>query len=318
MSQNKEETKKTRRFTTAQIAELVDYMSTHSDLASGRFSCAMGNSAMDRQWEALSKILEEHGPKKTVAQWKTVWRDLKCKVRARLADVNRASRATGNTTYAPPLTEIEKKVLAIIGTASAIGVPSMEEHGLEVAVLEEQPIDIEISFPLPSEFEWIEPHAESLPGPSSVRNVTPPLAQPNKPENFLSSSSKKRKRHTDVEELDSAVKLFQGIQERQNSTNKELATAISKLASAQEGLQSVASTIDKAVAAQLESNNLQAEANRLQSEANRLQTEANRNITALLTEFLLDRQRNKGILSHSSLVATFSKKSYSSEYLQTN
>nr|CAD7463835.1 unnamed protein product [Timema tahoe] len=176
MSQNIEKTKKTLRFTAAQIAELVDYMSTHSDLASGRFSCAAGNSAMDRQWKALGKILEEHGPKKTV------WRDLKCKVRARLADVNRASRATGNTTYAPPLTEIEKKVLAIIGTASAIGVPSMEEHGLEV----------------------------------------------------------------------------------------ELATGIGKFASAQEGLQSVASTIDKAVAAQLESNNLQAE--------------ANRNITALLTK----------------------------------
>ncbi|CAG2069433.1 unnamed protein product, partial [Timema podura] len=105
---------------------------THSDLASGRFSCAMGNSTMDRQWEALGKILEENGPKKTVAQWKTVWRDLKSKVRDHLADVNRANRATGNTTYAPPLAEIEKKkVLAIIGTASAIGVSSMQERGLE-------------------------------------------------------------------------------------------------------------------------------------------------------------------------------------------
>nr|CAD7432047.1 unnamed protein product [Timema monikensis] len=174
----------------------------------------MGNAAMDRQWEALGKILEEHGPKKTVTQWKT-------------------------------------------------------------AVLEEQPVDIEISFPLTSEFEWIEPQAEPLPGPSEVRSGTPPLEQPNITKNSLSSSLKKRKRHTDVE-LDSAVKLFQGIQERQNSTNIELATAIGKLASAQEGLQSVASTIDKAVAAHLESN--------------RLQSEANRNITALLTEFLLDRR----------------------------
>nr|CAD7450632.1 unnamed protein product [Timema bartmani] len=104
----------------------------------------------------------------------------------------------------------------------------MEEHGLEV-------------------FEWIEPQAGPLPGPSAVRSGTQPLLQSNNLENSLLISLskyrantpehvKKKDTHTDVEELDSDVKLFQGIQEWKNSTNKELATGIGKFASAQEGL----------------------------------------------------------------------------------
>ncbi|CAG2065404.1 unnamed protein product, partial [Timema podura] len=68
----KEQNKKTRRYTTAQIVQLVDYMSNHSELASSRFSSPISNDKLDCQWEALAKILEKHGPKKTVAQWKIV------------------------------------------------------------------------------------------------------------------------------------------------------------------------------------------------------------------------------------------------------
>nr|CAD7421852.1 unnamed protein product [Timema poppensis] len=64
------------------------------------------------------------------------------------------------------------------------------------AVLEEEPVDIEISFPLTSEFEWIEPQAEPLPGPSAVRSGTPPLEQPNIPKNSLSSSLSKYRANT--------------------------------------------------------------------------------------------------------------------------
>ncbi|CAG2064191.1 unnamed protein product, partial [Timema podura] len=122
--------KKTRRCTSAQHAELVDYMSNHLELASGRFSCPMGNAGIEQQWEVLASLLEEFGPKKTTTQWKTVWRDLKCRARACLADLNRASKATGNSKAVPPLTELERKVLAIIGTVCSIGDPSTRERGL--------------------------------------------------------------------------------------------------------------------------------------------------------------------------------------------
>nr|CAD7199157.1 unnamed protein product [Timema douglasi] len=194
--------KKTRRYNSAQIAEMVDYMSTHSDLASGSFSCAMGNVVLDRQWEALAKILEEHGSKKT-------------------------------------------------------------------AESEEQPIgEVDILFPLPSEFEWVqnetEDNIEPQAGPSVQMDPTPTFQAKDpseSPGNSHPSSSRKRKRHTDVEELESAVKLFQGIQQDHNNSIKEMANAINRLASAQEKLlvqqQTSATILETAVAAQLESNRLQ-------------------------------------------------------------
>nr|CAD7435270.1 unnamed protein product [Timema monikensis] len=93
---------------------------------------------------------------------------------------------------------------------------------------------------------------------------TPPSFQVKDParslRNSLPNPSRKRKRRTDVEELESAVKLFQGIQQ-DNSSIKEMAIAVNRLSSAQEKLlvqqQSYATTLQAAIAAQLESNKLQ-------------------------------------------------------------
>nr|CAD7459623.1 unnamed protein product [Timema tahoe] len=305
MSINKEESKKTRRYTTAQIVQLVDYMSNHSELASSRFSCPISNDKLDRQWEALAKILEKHGPKKTVAQWKIVWRDLKCKVRGRLAEVNKLNSAPGKEKSAPPLTELELKVRAIITTVNDIGEPSTCERGLKMTLSEEEPpIDMDISFPLPTKFELIQnevgENLDPQAGPSLPleQGYNPPSLQAkNMSEslgNSFSSSSRKSKKHKVVEEWESTVKIFTEIQKDHKSSNKEIANAITRLASAQEELlgqqMSVAFALETAVAAHLESNKLQAEANRLQAESNRVQQAHNNKITELLTEFLLDRQ----------------------------
>ncbi|CAG2068134.1 unnamed protein product, partial [Timema podura] len=80
-----------------------------------------------------------------------VWRDLKCKVRGRLAEVNRVNSAPGKEKSAPPLTELELKVRTIITTVNDIGEPSTCERGLKMTLSEEEPpIDMDISFPLPT------------------------------------------------------------------------------------------------------------------------------------------------------------------------
>nr|CAD7399232.1 unnamed protein product [Timema cristinae] len=399
---------KTRRYTRAQIVQLVDYMSTHSELASSRFSCPINTEKLDRQWEALAKILEKHGPKKTIAQWKilantlvvlsptaedgeievriSVWRDLKCKVRGRLAEVNRVNSAPEKEKSAPSLTELELKVRAIITTVNDIGEPSTCERGLQMTLSEEEPpIDMDISFPLPSKAQYVKylgsmietkggnkedlirsglhkglfnrcvrdllwrrevlyrvyfvlivTHAaaswtlnvreirklEDM-GMEFLRNIlsvmsrnkdevgenldpqagtSVPLEQSdNSPQPSLqvkdiseslgssfSSSSRKSKKHKEVEERESAVKIFKEIQKDHNSSNKEIANAITRLASVQEELlgqqMSVATILETAVAAHLESNKLQAEANRLQAECNRVQQAHNNKITELLTD----------------------------------
>nr|CAD7400151.1 unnamed protein product [Timema poppensis] len=91
--------------------------------------------------------------------------------------------------------------------------------------------------------------------------------------NSFSNSSRKSKKHKEVEERESAVKIFKEIQKDHNNSNKEIANAITRLASVQEELlgqqMSVATILETAVVAHLESNKLQAEANRLQAECNR-------------------------------------------------
>nr|CAD7441547.1 unnamed protein product [Timema bartmani] len=264
MSINKEESKKTRRYTTAQIVQLVDYMSNHSELASSRFSCPISNDKLDRQWEALAKILEKHGPKKTVAQWKIVWRDLKCKVRGRLAEVNKLNSAPGKEKSAPPLTELELKVRAIITTVNDIGEPSTCERGLKMFELIQNEVgenlDPQAGPSLPLEQGYNPPSLQA-------KNMSESLG------NSFSSSSRKSKKHKVVEEWESTVKIFTEIQKDHKSSNKEIANAITRLASAQEELlgqqMSVAFALETAVAAHLESNKLQAEANRLQAESNR-------------------------------------------------
>nr|CAD7263082.1 unnamed protein product [Timema shepardi] len=310
--------KKTRRYTRAQIVQLVEYMSTHSELALSRFSCPINTGKLDCQWEALAKILEKHGPKKTIAQWKIVWRDLKCKVRGRLAEVNRVNSAPGKEKSAPSLNELELKVRAIITTVNDIGEPSTCERGLKMTLSEEEPpIDMDISFPLPSKFELIQHDVEENLDPQEGPSI--PLEQSDNPPqtslqvkdmseslgNSFSSSSRKSKKHKEIEERESAVKIFKEIQKDHNSSNKEIANAITRLASVQEELlgqqMSVATILETAVAAHLESNNLQAEANRLQAECNRstLTFNSGEGILKCLVYFVLvARDRYKKTMSY--------------------
>nr|CAD7604976.1 unnamed protein product [Timema genevievae] len=153
-------------------------------------------AAIERQWEVLASLLEEFGPKKTTAQWKTVWRDLKSKARVRLADLNRASKATGNLKVVPPLTKLERKMLAIIGTVCSIGDPS----------------------------------------------------------------TMAKRRRTDVQELDDAVKIFKIIQEDNNSSYKEIATSVSSVSSSLASNQQLqASNISQLVAVQQEAKRLKSQ-----------------------------------------------------------
>nr|CAD7421192.1 unnamed protein product [Timema poppensis] len=135
-------------------------------------------------------------------------------------------------------------------------------------------------------FEWVqhktEVNIEPQAGPSVQMDPTPTFQAKDpaeSPGNSHPSSSRKRKRHTDGEELESSVKLFQGIQQDHNSI-KEMANAINRLASAQEKLlvqqQTSATILETAVAAQLESN--------------RLQQAHNIKMSELFVAFLLDQQ----------------------------
>ncbi|RVE41525.1 hypothetical protein evm_013827 [Chilo suppressalis] len=62
---------KTRtRSTAQQLKLLADYLAAHPRLAHGEFSGPQGKLNEQREWEELRVILNEHGPDKSLEQWK--------------------------------------------------------------------------------------------------------------------------------------------------------------------------------------------------------------------------------------------------------
>nr|CAD7572455.1 unnamed protein product [Timema californicum] len=106
------ESKKARvqRYNQRQVFELLEHLSSHSEFAAGRFSGPLRSIGLEQEWEK-------------------VWRDLKTRTRARVAELAKARSATGNKDKPPPLNEIEQKVVAIIGTGTSTGVEGIQEIG---------------------------------------------------------------------------------------------------------------------------------------------------------------------------------------------
>ncbi|CAH0403164.1 unnamed protein product [Chilo suppressalis] len=69
-----------------------------------------------RDWKEVSEILNAEGPARTAKEWSKVWNDQKCKVRAKLVNINVNKRGTGGgPNNAPTLTAIEEKIANILG-----------------------------------------------------------------------------------------------------------------------------------------------------------------------------------------------------------
>nr|CAD7464444.1 unnamed protein product [Timema tahoe] len=83
-----------------------------------------------QHWTDLSKRHNESGPDKTMEQWKKVWRDLKRNTRDRAAAINAAHRQTGNPDVEDKLSNLDKKVIAVIGLESSTGIPGLSANGL--------------------------------------------------------------------------------------------------------------------------------------------------------------------------------------------
>ncbi|XP_039746699.1 uncharacterized protein LOC120624300 [Pararge aegeria] len=105
-----------------QLQILVDFMSTHNHLATGEFTGPLGAKRANSQWQNLKSLLKEHGPDRTVEQWKQTWKDIKKCARTDNAAAARGHSSTGNTKIVPIVSDISTKVLNIIGHECSTGV----------------------------------------------------------------------------------------------------------------------------------------------------------------------------------------------------
>nr|CAD7265494.1 unnamed protein product [Timema shepardi] len=103
-----------------QISGLIEFMTEHKNIATGRLCGPGGRELLATRWQELSSLLNTLGPHKTVMKWQKVWTDLKYKTRERVSSLRAGRFETGNELKTEPaLSDTERKVLMIIDTEAA-------------------------------------------------------------------------------------------------------------------------------------------------------------------------------------------------------
>lgn len=101
-----------------QLEAMIDYFILHPHVASGKFVSLHGRDELRGSWEELAaqlNAISKDGKQKDVNSWKTTWRDNKTKVSGKVAKLRAGRVQTGNKPINIELSELEKKILGIIG-----------------------------------------------------------------------------------------------------------------------------------------------------------------------------------------------------------
>ncbi|KYN21089.1 hypothetical protein ALC57_06544, partial [Trachymyrmex cornetzi] len=101
-----------------QIETLVGYLENHPHVASGKFNMMNAKENLDGSWEDLCSYLNSlatDGKQKDVKSWKTTWRDYKSKVSDKIQKLRSGRAKTGNNPINITLSDLDKRILGIIG-----------------------------------------------------------------------------------------------------------------------------------------------------------------------------------------------------------
>ncbi|XP_046392658.1 uncharacterized protein LOC124160716 [Ischnura elegans] len=107
--------KRCMKMTRKQSTVLVEYMEEHQDFALGRFDSYQKSTLMMKMWKELKSLLDMHGAPKTLDQWRRTWKDYRSKIRAKNARIEGERSSPGKEGTSPPLSNLEMRVLALIG-----------------------------------------------------------------------------------------------------------------------------------------------------------------------------------------------------------
>ncbi|XP_049886576.1 uncharacterized protein LOC126381076 isoform X2 [Pectinophora gossypiella] len=134
------------RTSSSQFELMVTFMQEHGDLSKPSTN-ARGRMTTIRRWEELTTFLNSDGSgdTKTTEKWKKVWSDLKNNTKKKAARIHRAASGTGGgLALTIKLTDLEQRVLNLIGMQAATGL-AVAEGGFS------QEINIERNMPDPVE-----------------------------------------------------------------------------------------------------------------------------------------------------------------------
>ncbi|CAG4957221.1 unnamed protein product [Parnassius apollo] len=119
-----ERRKRTSRVTSGQLEILLSKLEASPHLYTKKFSGLHGKEFFEKGWREVADELNQlpNGSVKTPEQWITVWRDFKCRACTKAAKLKRERMQTGNQGITTaPLTEVEKKIVSLIGVEYTFG-----------------------------------------------------------------------------------------------------------------------------------------------------------------------------------------------------
>ncbi|XP_026736069.1 uncharacterized protein LOC113506112 [Trichoplusia ni] len=117
-----------------QYTIMVEFMEKHGDLSKPSGG-PRGRHYVQLKWKELSDMLNSDGTgdSRTEEKWRKVWSDFKNNVKRKWAKINRSAHGTGGgPALQLTLTDLETRVMNIIGVQAATGMPIQEAGFIQV------------------------------------------------------------------------------------------------------------------------------------------------------------------------------------------
>ncbi|KAL0871681.1 hypothetical protein ABMA27_004199 [Loxostege sticticalis] len=159
---------------TSQFTMMIEFMEQNGDLskpAGGPHGRQWGL----KKWQELTALLnsDPSGAEKSEDKWRKVWSDFKNNCKKKVARINRSISGTGGgPALASQLTDLEQRVVAIVGIQAATGLDKVEEAGFGQVEVDETQKET-VAQPIPST-QIIPDEDWNLPGTSQMSPPRPP------------------------------------------------------------------------------------------------------------------------------------------------
>ncbi|CAH0718112.1 unnamed protein product, partial [Brenthis ino] len=170
-----------------QFLMMVEFMEKNGDLSKPQ-CLPQGRQYCLRMWKELAELLNSQGigEYRSEEKWRKVWSDLKNNTKRKWAKINRSVRGTGGgPALKMCLTDLENRVLTIMGVQAATGMPiaeigfGMAEDTVEVIQIvsyDEPREPVTTPTPIVDNEDWNTPGCskDAVPVPPILGSFTPP------------------------------------------------------------------------------------------------------------------------------------------------
>ncbi|RVE41048.1 hypothetical protein evm_014303 [Chilo suppressalis] len=190
------------RTSPTQFIMMVDFMERNGDLAKPTGG-PRGRQWATNKWRELSTKLNSDGAgeSRSEEKWRKVWTDFKNNTKRKAAKLNKSMSGTGGgPALKITLTDLELRVLALMGEQAATGMTTISEVGFEHLEQEVELVSQNVDSNLEEEtYLWKEPSPQldkgdedwNLPGTSQAPAPAPPAPSPPAPAKKWTQPAKK-------------------------------------------------------------------------------------------------------------------------------